>query len=230
MKHEKLMRAMSEIDEDLILEAHEERRATTLWIRFAACAACFAILVLIAPRLARFAEDSIAVGEADKEADGILAGMSPEASGEEEVPQYGLDENENAQDASSDVSSESLQNGEISKDTLTAQIKELELTKALCEQGEAYPLGTVIENEYGKVMFTNRSKSTVTMKVTLLADMKLSVFSATSGVWRLTVNGEEAEAFPDKAGVYEIVIDLSNDASLDLIYVVKFGVFSIGAE
>ena len=41
MKNEVLIRAMGEIDEDLILEAHEApKRAKTLWIRWGAVAAC----------------------------------------------------------------------------------------------------------------------------------------------------------------------------------------------
>lgn len=235
MKHEKLIRAMSEIDEDLILEAHEERRAATIWIRYGAIAACLLLAVLIVPQiLQNSGRDFFPVSkdEVDMEVNGIFNGASAEASGEKEYPKWDRDENvpEEPVDASSGSIQSGVQDGEINNEALIAQIKESELTKLLDEQGGAYSLETVIENEYGKVMFTNRSKSTVTVKATLLKDVELSVFSATSGVWRLTVNGETVEAFPNKAGVYEIVIDFSNDASLNLIYVGGFGVFSIGAE
>lgn len=51
MKNEKLMRAMGEIDEDLILEAREERRPRPKWIRWSALAACLALVMLCSPVL-----------------------------------------------------------------------------------------------------------------------------------------------------------------------------------
>lgn len=217
MKHEKLMRAMSEIDEDLILEAHEERRVLPLWIRYGAIAACLLLVVLIVPQVMQNGGMDFlptAKDEVEMDAATNMGGLAPSESFKDnmESPSYSLEDNEEKDGFFEEPE-------EVSR----AEIIKL----ALQEQGKAYSCDEVVENEYGKVMFTNRSKSTVTMKVTLLKDLDLSVFSATSGVWRLTVNGETAEEFPDKAGVYEIIVDFSGDKSLDMIYVVDFGVFSL---
>lgn len=245
MKHEKLMRAMGEIDEDLILEAHEERRAKTIWIRFAASAACFALLVLIAPRAVKIAEDSFGAGEAEMDAE--LPQTSDRYNGTLDDL---LDENENAeianpmengtpgdenakgdtvteQDAATSTLAalqEALKNCEIDNEALLEQLEKLD------EKDGGYPLDAVIENEYGTVTFTDRTATTVTMQVTLLSDMELSVYSVTSGTWTLCVNGEATETFPDKAGTYEILIDFSGDPNLNMIFVGKFGVFSIDVE
>lgn len=228
MKNEKLMRAMSEIDEDLILEAHAERRVIPFWTRLGAIAACLLLVVLLVPQmLQNGGVDVFPTAKDEVEMDAEM--NSPE------IP----DKSESYNGAAEDVTLESsVQNpAEMEKDDgsfvygdLLLEIRESRIQTALSEQGNAYSLGTTVENEYGKVTFTDRSKSTVTMKVSLRKDFTLSVFSATSGTWRLTVNGEAAEKFPDKAGEYEIVIDFSNDKSLELIYAVDFGVFSIGAE
>jgi hypothetical protein len=98
---------------------------------------------------------------------------------------------------------------------------------ALAEQGGAYPIGTTIENKHGSVVLTDRWGETIAMRVTLSRNEPLAIYSATAGVWRLTVNGEATEQLPDRVGAYEIVIDFSGDPSLDMIFIENFGVFSI---
>ena len=76
-------------------------------------------------------------------------------------------------------------------------------------------------------MLTDRWGETIAMRVTLLRNERLSIYSATSGIWKLTVNGESVEKLPDRVGAYEIVIDFSGDPTLDMIFIENFGVFSI---
>ena len=51
MKNEKLMRAIGEIDEDLIAEAHETVKPRKRWVRWSAMAAGFALLIACVPLL-----------------------------------------------------------------------------------------------------------------------------------------------------------------------------------
>lgn len=216
MKNEVLMRAMGEIDEDLILEAHEApKRAKTLWIRWGAAAACLLMAVLLVPRVienggADFFPGSLEKAEADMEM------MSPETA----------DKNEMYDGASDDVSGTitTPAEGDVEEEVLsTGEMIQL----ALAEQGGAYPIGTTIENKHGSVVLTDRWGETIAMRVTLLRNEPLAIYSATAGVWRLTVNGETVEKLPDRAGTYEIVLDFSGDPTLDMIFIEDFGVFSI---
>lgn len=226
MKYEKLMRAIGEIDEDLIAEAREEKRAKLIWVRFAACAACFALIVVAVPHLM----DMMGAGAA-MEMDQVEAPMenmgalSPETDRNvalEETPSSSADSKDEAE------WDENLSDKEQAAPEVAEGIK---IQLALNEQnGLAYPLGVSVEKEYGKVMFTDRSKSTVTMKLSLLRDYPVAVYAVSSGVWSLTVNGEKAEAFPHKAGTYEIVIDVSRDNPPDMVFVEGFGVFSWNYE
>ena len=98
---------------------------------------------------------------------------------------------------------------------------------ALKKQGGAYPIGTAIENKHGSVVLADRVGDTIAMRVILSRNEQLAIYSATSGVWKLTVNGEAVEKLPDRAGTYEIVIDFSGDPTLDMIFIENFGVFSV---
>ena len=216
MKNEVLIRAMGEIDEDLILEAHEApKRAKTLWIRWGAAAACLLMAVLIVPRMienggADFFPGSLEKAEADMEL------MSPETA----------DKNEMYDGASDDVSGKitTPAEGDVEDEVLsTGEMIQL----ALAEQGGAYPIGTTIENKHGSVVLTDRWGETIAMRVILLRNEPLAIYSATAGVWRLTVNGEATEQLPDRAGTYEVVLDFSGDPTLDMIFIEDFGVFSI---
>lgn len=213
MKHEKLMRAMGEIDEDLILEAHEApRRAKTIWIRFAACAACFALLVIAVPRVVEMTDGAMSRVEADMEFD--IFGDAAEKNDCIEAPSLDMEADKNP--VPSDEST--LTNG-------AADEFRLQLLQA--QGGVAYPIGTTIENKHGSVVLTDRWGETIAMRVTLSRNEPLVIYSATAGVWRLTINGEAAETFPDRVGAYEIVIDFSGDPTLDMIFIENFGVFSI---
>lgn len=216
MKNEVLMRAMSEIDEDLILEAHEApKRAKTLWIRWGAAAACLLMAVLLVPRVvenggADFFPGSLEKAEADMEL------MSPETA----------DKNEMYDGASDDVSGSIIPPTEEDVEEEVLSTGEM-IQLALAEQGGAYPIGITIENKHGSVVLTDRWGETIAMRVTLLRNERLSIYSATSGIWKLTVNGESVEKLPDRVGAYEIVIDFSGDPTLDMIFIENFGVFSI---
>ena len=216
MKNEVLIRAMSEIDEDLILEAHEApKRAETLWIRWGAAAACLLMAVLLVPRVvenggADFFPGSLEKAEADMEM------MSPETA----------DKNEMYDGASDDVSGTITTPTEEDVEEEVLSTGEM-IQLALAEQGGAYPIGITIENKHGSVALTARVGDTVTLRVTLSRNEPLVIYSATSGVWRLTVNGETVEKLPDRAGTYEIVLDFSGDPTLDMIFIENFGVFSI---
>lgn len=216
MKNEVLMRAMSEIDEDLILEAHEApKRAKTLWIRWGAAAACLLMAVLLVPRVvenggADFFPGSLEKAEADMEL------MSPETA----------DKNEMYDGASDDVSGSIIPPTEEDVEEEVLSTGEM-IRLALAEQGGAYPIGITIENKHGSVVLTERVGSTVTLRVTLSRNEPLAIYSATSGVWCFTVNGETVEKLPDRAGTYEIVLDFSGDPTLDMIFIENFGVFSI---
>ena len=218
MKHEKLMRAMGEIDEDLILEAHEvPKRAKTVWIRWAACAACFALLVIAVPRVIDMTDGAVGM-EADAENRLEIFGSAAEKADAIEMP--GLDEMEEADNVASapteDVGTESVLS--------TSEMIQLALKM---QGGVAYPMGTTVETKHGSVVLTERVGETISMCVTLSRNEQLSIYSATSGVWKLTVNGEAVEKFPDRAGTYEIVLDFGGDPSLDMIFIENFGVFSI---
>lgn len=228
MKHEKLMRAMSEIDEDLILEAHEERRVLPLWIRYGAIAACLLLAVLIVPQVVQNGGMDflpIAKEEAEMDAATNMGGFAPSENFKDDIesPSYGFNEDMGCEieDASSDKTVG------VDEDLLIAQLKAQIINQALDKQGGAYPIGTTIENKHGSVVLTDRWGETIAVRVILLEDEPLSIYSATSGVWRLTVNGEAVEKLPDRAGTYEIVIDFSGDRSLDMIFIEGFGVFSI---
>ena len=222
MKYEKLMRAIGEIDEDLIAEAHEEKRAKLIWVRFAACAACVALVAFAVPNVL----DMMGAGAA-MEMDQIEAPLeNMEALSPETDRNFALEETPSS---SADSKVEAEWDKELSDMGQAAPdvAEGVKMQLALDEQnGLAYPLGVSVEKEYGKVMFTNRSKSTVTMKLSLLRDYGVKVYSVSSGVWSLTVNGEKAEDFPNKAGVYEIVIDVSRDNPPDMVFVEGFGMFS----
>ena len=217
MKNEKLMRAMSEIDEDLILEAHEERRVIPFRTRLGVIAACLLLVVLLIPQMLQNGGVDVfptAKDEAEMDAATNMGGLAPSESFKDnmESPSYSLEDNE----------------GKDGFSGAPEEVSRAEIIKlALREQGGAYPIGTTIENEHGSVVLTDRWGETIAMRVILLEDEPLSIYSATSGVWRLMVNGEAAEAFPDRAGAYEIVIDFSGDSSLDMIFIEGFGVFSI---
>ena len=215
MKNEVLIRAMSEIDEDLILEAHETTRAKTLWIRYGAIAACLLMAVFIVPRMigngsTDFFPGSIEKAEADMEI------MSPEATDKNEI-----------YDGSADDIGGAIAppTGEDAAESVLSTSDMIQL--ALAEQGEAYSVGTIIESKHGSAVITDREGDIVTLRVTLLRNEQLSICSTTSGVWRLTVNGEATEELPDRVGTYEIVIDFSGDPSLDMIFIENFGVFAI---
>ncbi len=216
MKNETLIRAMGEIDEDLILEAHEvPKRAKTLWIRYGAIAACLLMAVLIVPRMienggADFFPGSMEKAEVDMEM------MSPETA----------DKNGMYDGVADDISGAIAPPTE--EDAAESVLSTSEMIQlALKEQGGAYPVGTTIENKHGSVVLTDRWGETIAMCVTLLRNERLSIYSATSGIWKLTVNGESVEKLPDRAGAYEIVIDFSGDPTLDMIFIENFGVFSI---
>lgn len=232
MKHEKLVRAMGEIDEDLILEAHEPpKRAKTLWIRMAACAACVALLIVAAPRLVRYATEAGSVFDA--EMDAFQGNVAPsekgdgEFNGTLEAPEIDASAGKD-QITEEDEAVNAPQTGGLPETNEAHEVAVL-IQLGLLHQGGAYTFGQTVENEYGSAALVDRVGSTVSLRVTLLQDQSFSIGSATSGIWRLTVNGEKAEKFPDKAGTYEIVIDFSDDKTLDLIYVEHFGVFSVEA-
>lgn len=214
MKNEVLIRAMGEIDEDLILEAHEApKRAKTLWIRWGAAAACLLMAVLVVPRVVENGGADF-FPAAKEEADMEL--MSPETA----------DKNEMYDGASDDVSGTITTPTEEDVEEEVLSTGEM-IQLALAEQGGAYPIGTTIENKHGSVVLTDRWGETIAMRVTLSRNEPLAICSATAGVWRLTVNGEATEQLPDRVGAYEIVIDFSGDPTLDMIFIENFGVFSI---
>ena len=214
MKNETLIRAMGEIDEDLILEAHEvPMRAKTLWIRWGAAAACLLMAVLVVPRVVENGGADF-FPAAKEEADMEL--MSPETA----------DKNEMYDGASDDVSGTITTPTEEDVEEEVLSTGEM-IQLALAEQGGAYPIGTTIENKHGSVVLTDRWGETIAMRVTLSRNEPLAICSATAGVWRLTVNGEATEQLPDRVGAYEIVIDFSGDPTLDMIFIENFGVFSI---
>lgn len=214
MKNEVLIRAMGEIDEDLILEAHEApKRAKTLWIRWGAAAACLLMAVLVVPRVVENGGADF-FPAAKEEADMEL--MSPETA----------DKNEMYDGASDDVSGTITTPTEEDVEEEVLSTGEM-IQLALAEQGGAYPIGTTIENKHGSVVLTDRWGETIAMRVTLSRNEPLAICSATAGVWRLTVNGEATEQLPDRVGAYGIVIDFSGDPTLDMIFIENFGVFSI---
>ena len=215
MKNEALMRAIGEIDEDLILEAHEVPRVKTPWLRFGAIAACLMLAILIVPRMMGNVGTDFFPGSMEKtEAD--MEMMSPEVA----------DKNGTYDGAADDIGSAIAPPAE--EDAAESVLSTSEMIQlALKEQGGAYPISTAVENKHGSVVLTDRVGETVAMHVTLLRNEQLSIYSATSGVWQITVNGESADTFPDRAGAYEIVIDFSGDPSLDMIFIENFGVFSI---
>lgn len=214
MKNEVLIRAMGEIDEDLILEAHEApKRAKNLWIRWGAAAACLLMAVLLVPRVVENGGADF-FPAAKEEADMEL--MSPETA----------DKNEMYDGASDDVSGTITTPTEEDVEEEVLSTSEM-IQLALKEQGGAYPIGTTIENKHGSVVLTDRWGETIAMRVILLRNEPLAIYSATAGVWRLTVNGEATEQLPDRVGAYEIVIDFSGDPTLDMIFIENFGVFSI---
>ena len=218
MKHEKLMRAMGEIDEDLILEAHEvPKRAKTVWIRWAACAACFALLVIAVPRVVEMTDGAMSRVEADMEFD--IFGDAAEKADCIEAP--GLDEIDGEADNVAGVPTENANTGSV------PSTSEMLLLALEMQGGVAYPIGTTVETKHGSVVLTDRVGETVAMRVTLSRNEQLVIYSATAGVWRLTINGESTETLPDRAGTYEIVLDFSGDPTLDMIFIENFGVFSI---
>ena len=176
-------------------------------------AACLALLVLALPFLMNDLDMISGAGE-KVEMDNV-ADAEPEMNGD-----AGGMKDEMEAPAEMETENESVSDEETFPTAAAIKL-------ALREQGGAYPLGTLIENQHGTVMLSERTEFSVTIKVTLLADMPLSVISATSGTWHLTVNGKAATAFPSAAGTYEIVLDFSGDQSLDLLFIEGFGVFAL---
>ena len=256
MKHEKMMRAIGEIDDQLVKEAREKQRAKQIWIRFAACAACVALIGLAVPTVLKMvgagsaAEmDQVEAPEnmgqlAGKEDGGTdvsaetsagvtdEVGKTPAEDPSQEAPAPETETPAKDQTAENDATVETDAPVEAEKEDSAerdAEAAEIEMSLELLVmlQGGAHPMGATIEREHGKATVTERTETTVTLEVVLLKDMELSVVAPYSYRWGLTVNGVAADSFPNKADSYTIEIDISKTADITMILVERFGVFSV---
>lgn len=221
MKNEKLMRAMGEIDEDLILEAREARKPRVHWVRWSALAACLAFLMLCTPVLLVI-QDGMGSQKAEMEA-GNQVNLSDRVQDLEDKTHgsLGLDDVKEATDQIHD----SL--AEYDKEELLEMIKELQ-EKLKEENGTAqYRVGDTVRTDRAALVYQAADATSVSFYIKKTTNDPLVLLVgvyrvgeedslwvvSTDGEYRdylsFTVNGETVTELPSETGGYDITVDLS---------------------
>lgn len=218
MKNEKLIRAMSEIDDDLIAEAHENKKPRILWVRWSALAACLAVVILCVPALLH------GLGGVSK------AEMDAATVGDKDL-YYSPIENSAAEDVKQGV------HGNISYEGVLDEIKDAidgfmngsgsnEKAEEIPECGEplySYTVGQTAQACGMTVAYVSADEISISFHVKKTDDrpfvLRITAEDGTgartvlteedSEYFAITVNGEKVETLPDKAGEYDVTVDFS---------------------
>lgn len=227
MKNEKLMRAMGEIDEDLILEAREVRKPRVHWVRWSALAACLAFLMLCTPVLFVIL-DGMGSGKEEMEGDCEIYYSEEDSNSKNSKPlsEGKTDGSLGFDDVKESASADQIQDAleESDDEELLEKIKKLQ---EKLEDGEGmaqYHVGDTVRTDKASVVYVSSDASSVSLHIKKNTDDPL-VFSvivydaeeawtvSTEGedrdAFSVTVNGEKVNELPDEAGVYDITVDLS---------------------
>jgi len=235
MKNEKLMRAIGQIDEDLILEARQAVRPRRKYVRWAALAACLALVLLASPVVLL---GTMGAGGAAKE----------EADMEMEVDNCSKYEGENWLD-------------EIFNTVISSSSSQLQPPNAegmFSEDGKAfdsaetpdiiplvYPKGNAVERPEGTLILTEMTDSTVRFRWIAKTECSLIIKpflrckdpnkgygyqdSMLPPLTVVYVNGVRAHELPQAPGEYDIVLDFTKVLEAhDLILVRYIGVNGFG--
>lgn len=220
MKNEKLIRAMGEIDEDLILEAHESKKPRMLWMRWSALAACLVVVILCLPGLLH---GLTGASKADMEMDMVghdpyysaTGGNAISAEATKDELQSGISMNGNT-DGIKDII-QNLINGGAS-DEKAEEMPECDEPLLYC-----YRVGETAQVYGMTVQYISADESSITLAVNKTDDTPLvltvtamdekssrTVSTEKNGEYfAMTVNGERVKALPHKAGDYDITVDFS---------------------
>ena len=228
-KNEKLMRAMGEIDEDLIEEALEVRRPRNRWVRWSALAACLAFLMICTPILLpllrvvgaggakeEFDEDycySAEVGE-----DNRLETIQSMSDKSENADWFGelLDQLENANSKVEEPDME-LSDGKKEEDPSGKEDERFAAVEDKSDSTDTVRLG-VATAETVKLYFKKSDREAVEVTVYLARrgerteERRLSTDGTGEGLAdsvHIFVDGEPADRLPSEPGEYEIVLDFS---------------------
>ena len=226
-KNEKLMRAMSEIDDDLIAEAREYRHSRSRWVRWSALAACLALVMLCVPMILQSL--TVIGGLSSKSEADMNDGMSEGMQNGEETEA----------DAEADWESSAGVDSELSDDTIagpgydTIYDPVYEEISALYSKTDWVPLNEeevtlsvgqgarnkkrilIYESSTGdciRLLYSSIDFVPMTVSVTVnSADgKKVITGDGDNREWiKISVNGFEADDLPQDEGNFEIVIDLS---------------------
>lgn len=219
MKNEKLIRAMGEIDEDLILEAHESKKPRMLWMRWSALAACLAVVILCLPGLLH---GLTGASKADMEMDMVGQDLYYSATGGNGVPAEATKD-----ELQSDISMNGYTDG--IKDIIQNLINggaSSEKAEEMPECGESlycYRVGETAQVYGMTVQYVSADESSITLAVNKTNDTPLvlsvtamdenssrSVSTEKDGEYfAMTVNGERVKTLPHEAGDYDITVDFS---------------------
>ena len=219
MKNEKLMRAMGEIDEDLIAEAHEQKKPRVYWARWSALAAGLVLLVVSFPLLGMILMGGLAAGGAMVEMDAVMediamGGRAPAEKSEDNI--YSADlENGGAgsviEGVFDDMESPEVEGSSREEPTDVIGICHVGITiraegMALTNMG--------IDGAVYRMNVKKSDDRPLVLKVIIVrkdgaATKTFSSDGEGKNYFSFTVNGENADALPCEAGAYDIVADLS---------------------
>lgn len=233
MKNEKLMRAMGEIDEDLILEAHEVKKPRNRWVRWSALAACLALMMLCTPVLVLLFGAMGGAKEADMKAEtDNECYYSAEDCGERVTALEGKADSAISaiEDIKEELAQAGLQDADEANKALLEQLEKLQ--EELAQNSEkleeaAYHVGDTVRTDGVTLVYLSADDTSVSFHITKTTNDPLSVSVGVFGVdstedsWlastdgegceylSVTVNGEKASGLPGAAGAYDITVDLS---------------------
>ena len=218
MKNEKLMRAMSEIDEDLIAEAHETQRPRVRWARWSALAASLVLLVVASPLLGMILVGGFANGGAMAEMDAVMEDIYMGG----QAPAENVDKIYSATDESSGAGYivGELEGGIDNSEAETPSKEDSAEMIGICHVGKTIQTdGMTLTNMgvEGAVYRMNVKKwddRPLVIKVAVIRgeESAMPTFSTDGSgkeYFSFTVNGKAVEVLPDNAGEYDITVNLT---------------------
>lgn len=205
MKNEKLMRAMSEIDEDLILEARAPRKVKVKWARWSALAACLAFLMVVTP-VCLFMIN----GGASMEADAVFQPSGKDEANSslpEKVPAEGI------YDASLDGKleySDIIQSIDGEENEKPSDYR-YSVGETVTEKGQSIDFRAANESSFSFYVKKSTDEPLLVLVQITDAEGKIQITASPDEIsyLSLTVNGEPCEDLPDKAGRYDIKLALT---------------------
>ena len=218
MKNEKLMRAIGEIDEDLIAEAHETQRPRVRWARWSALAAGLVLLVVASPLLGMILVGGFANGGAMAEMDAVMEDiyMGGQAPAENVDKIYSATDKSNGAGYIVGDLAGGIDNSEAetpSKEDSAEMIGICHVGKTLRTDGMALTNMGVEGAVYQMNVKKSDDRPLVLKAMVIRVDgSTVQTFSSDGEgkkYFAFTVNGEKEETLPCTAGAYDITADLS---------------------